>query len=472
MSYGTGAIMAVPGHDTRDWEFARKYGLPIVEVVLGGNVDEEAYVDIAQGTMVNSGFLDGLPVQEAIERTLVWLEQEGHGRRKVNYKLRDWVFSRQRYWGEPIPLIHCESCGWVPVPDAGLPLLLPEVKDFRASEGGESPLASVEDWVAAPCPQCGGPGRRETDTMPQWAGSCWYFLRYVDPHNGEAFADRALLDYWTPVDWYNGGMEHTVLHLLYSRFWHKVLYDEGLVPSPEPYLRRTSHGMILGEDNEKMSKSRGNVVNPDDVVAAFGADTFRTFEMYLGAFDQASAWSEAGVKGVHRFLNRVWALRESVSPDAAPTEDDERLTHFTIKAVGERIEKMKFNTAVAALMTYSSELARADAVPLAMMRVLCILLHPFAPHLTDELWEQLGEAGSPGDESWPAFDPELAKAKVMSIPIQVNGKLRDTVDVEYGIAEDELVALALAQPRIQAHVGDRPVRRAIYVEGRLLNLVI
>jgi len=471
ITYGTGAIMAVPGHDTRDWEFAREYGLPIVEVVQGGNIEEAAFTDIEEGILVNSGFLNGLPVKDAIERTIEWLEESGHGERKVNYKLRDWVFSRQRYWGEPIPLVHCPSCGWVAVPEEQLPVLLPEVEQFRPGEGGESPLAGVADWVQTQCPQCSGPARRETDTMPQWAGSCWYFLRYLDPHNGRAFADRRLLEKWMPVDWYNGGMEHTVLHLLYSRFWHKFLYDEGLVPTPEPYRRRTSHGMILGEDNEKMSKSRGNVVNPDEVVEEYGADTFRAFEMYLGAFDQASAWSKAGVIGIHRFLNRVWALREKAAREATLSESDLRLMHHTIKAVGQRIEKMKFNTAAAALISYCNELSRMEQIPVEMLRVLCSLLHPFAPHLTEETWQSLGEQGSVGEQPWPSFDPNLARAELMTIAVQVDGKVRDTVDVEHDISEEDLLEVVLARPKISARLAGRTPRRTLYVAGRLVNIV-
>ncbi len=472
MSYGTGAIMAVPGHDQRDWEFARTFDLPIVEVIGGGDIAEAAYTDIEAGTLVNSGFLDGLSVREAIERMIQWLESEGAGERKVNYRLRDWVFSRQRYWGEPIPLVHCDDCGWVPVPEEQLPVLLPEVDQFKTSDEGESPLALIDDWVNVACPKCGKPGRRETDTMPQWAGSCWYYLRYIDPHNDRAFADPALLDYWSPVDWYNGGMEHTTLHLLYSRFWHKFLYDEGLVPTAEPYQRRTSHGMILGSDNEKMSKSRGNVVNPDDVVADYGADTFRVFEMQMGAFDQASAWSDEGVIGVHRFLNRVWALLGDVDEAATMDETAERLMHGTIKEVGRRIERMKFNTAVAALMSYSNELARMKKIPPKMMDVMCLLLSPFAPHVCEEMWEKLGREGLVSVQPWPEFDAELAKSKMLTIAVQVNGKLRETIEVEADASEEDILEEAMAQPKVKSHVGEKTPRRKIYIPGRLVNIVV
>jgi leucyl-tRNA synthetase len=448
MSYGTGAIMAVPGHDTRDWEFARTFGLPIVEVVGGGDIEKEAFTNIDSGTMVNSGFLDGMPVKEAIESITRWLEENGHGKEAVNFRLRDWVFSRQRYWGEPIPLIECESCGWVPVPETELPLLLPEVKSFLPSDDGSSPLAGLSEWVNTECPSCGRPARRETDTMPQWAGSCWYYLRYLDPDNQDAFARRELLDYWIPVDWYNGGMEHTTLHLLYSRFWHKFLYDEGLVSAPEPYSRRTSHGMILGVDGEKMSKSRGNVVNPDEVVKRYGADTFRVFEMYLGAFDQKAAWSESGVNGASRFLNRIWGQCDKVSAEATMSEDDQRQMHYTVKAVDERMEAMKFNTAVAALMSYNNHLTSLKVVPQPMMKTLCLLLYPFAPHLAEEIWERLGETKTIGRQEWPGFDPELAKPKLVTLAVQISGKLRDTIEVEHGLSKEEVLELALARPKI------------------------
>jgi leucyl-tRNA synthetase len=472
MSYGTGAIMAVPGHDTRDWEFARTFGLPIVEVVGGGDIEKEAFTNIDSGTMVNSGFLDGMPVKEAIESITRWLEENGHGKQAVNFRLRDWVFSRQRYWGEPIPLIECESCGWVPVSEEELPLLLPEVKSFLPSDDGSSPLAGLSEWVNTECPTCGRPARRETDTMPQWAGSCWYYLRYLDPDNQDAFARRELLDYWIPVDWYNGGMEHTTLHLLYSRFWHKFLYDEGLVSSPEPYSRRTSHGMILGEDGEKMSKSRGNVINPDEVVKRYGADTFRVFEMYLGAFDQKAAWSESGVNGAFRFLNRIWGQSDRVSADATMSEDDQHQMHYTIKAVGERMEAMKFNTAVAALMSYNNHLTSLKVVPLPMMKTLCLLLYPFAPHLAEEIWERLGETQTIGRQEWPEFDPELAKPKLVTIAVQISGKLRDTIEVEHGLGQEEVLELALALPKIQSYVAGKEMKRVIHVKDRLINLVV
>lgn len=471
ISYGSGAIMAVPGHDQRDWEFARTFDLPIVEVIAGGDISKEAYTDNVNGVLVNSGILDGLKVPEAKETIIAWLAERSLGDATVNYKLRDWVFSRQRYWGEPIPLIHCEDCGWVPVPDDELPVVLPEVKDFRPSEEGESPLAHAHEWLEVPCPKCGKPGRRETDTMPQWAGSCWYYLRYIDPHNDQAFAGPEALKYWLPVDWYNGGMEHTTLHLLYSRFWHKVLFDQGLVPTDEPYARRTSHGMILGEDGEKMSKSRGNVVNPDDVIASLGADTFRIYEMYLGAFDQATPWSKEGIAGTFRFLNRVWALQEKLDPASPLTEADQRLIHRTIKEVDERIERMKFNTAVAAMMEYLNELSGRERLNPAFLETFCLLLYPFAPHVTNEIWERMGKEESLTYEPWPKWDAELAKDVLITIPVQVNGKLRDSLEVAEEIEEAELVRLALSREKVRAHLAAEKPRRVIYVRGKLLNIV-
>ena len=441
-------------------------------VVKGGDIEKEAYVDCDKGIMVNSGILDGLEVTQAIKRIIDWLEQEGRGKHKMNYKLRDWVFSRQRYWGEPIPLVNCGKCGWVAIPEDQLPLELPEIEDFSPPEDGQSPLNNALDWVNTTCPQCGEPCMRETDTMPQWAGSCWYFLRYLDPDNDKTFAAKELLDYWMPIDWYNGGMEHTTLHLLYSRFWYKFLYDQKHVPTAEPYARRTSHGMILGEDNEKMSKSRGNVVNPDDVVDKYGSDTFRIFEMYLGAFDQASAWSNEGVVGMHRFLKRVWSFQEKVKADAKMNESEQRLVHCTIKAVGQRIERMKFNTAVAAMMSYSNELAKKKEVPLEMMKVFCLLLAPFAPHICEEMWERLTGKPTLSKQGWPEFDPELAKDKLVTIPIQVNGKLRDSIEVEEGTTKEDIIEMALGQAKIKTWLDGKAPKRTVYVPGKLVNVVV
>ena len=387
VTYGTGAIMAVPAHDSRDWDFAKKFNLPIIEVVSGGkNVQEEAYTDVYKGNMVNSEFLNGLPVKEAIPTMIEWLEKQGLGKRKVNFKLRDWVFSRQRYWGEPIPLVHCDKCGWVPIPESELPLELPEIETFEPGENGESPLAKAYDWIETTCPCCGGKAQRETDTMPQWAGSSWYFLRYMDPHNDEALASKEALEYWSPVDWYNGGMEHTTLHLLYSRFWHKFLYDIGVVPTKEPYMKRTSHGMILGENNEKMSKSRGNVVNPDEVVEEFGADAFRTYEMFIGAFDQSTPWSQQGLKGCYKFLERVWNLQSIVNDEEGYSADLEKNINKAIKKVGEDFERMKFNTAIATMMSLVNDFSKKGSVTKGEYKTLITLLNPVAPHMTEELW--------------------------------------------------------------------------------------
>ena len=472
MSYGTGAIMAVPGHDQRDWEFAKTFGLPIIEVIEGGNIDEAAFTDTATGKLVNSGFINGMEVKDAIAAMIKWLEEKELGKAAVNYKLRDWVFSRQRYWGEPIPLVYCDDCGWVPIPDEELPLTLPEVDNFKPSDEGESPLVHAHEWLKAKCPKCGKEGRRETDTMPQWAGSCWYFLRYIDPHNDRAFCDKELLDYWMPVDWYNGGMEHTTLHVLYSRFWYKVLFDQDLVPTSEPYARRTSHGMILGSDNEKMSKSRGNVVNPDDVVEEYGADTMRLYEMNLGAFDQATAWQESGVQGTNRFLNRIWNLVEKLDPALEATEEDLRLIHKTIKAVSERIERMKFNTAVAAMNEMMNAISSRKTLPKEIIESLVVLVSPFAPHMANEIWEKLGYDATLTYYPWPQFDPDLAKDELVTIPVQVNGKLRDTLEVEEGLAEKELFDLALASEKVQKFLGGKEPRKIINVRGKLINIVV
>ena len=471
MSYGTGAIMAVPGHDTRDWEFARKFGLPIIEVVAGGDVDKEAYTDIADGVMVNSGFLNGLKVEEAKKTITQWLREKGLGQEKVNYKLRDWVFSRQRYWGEPIPLVFCEKCGWVPLPEDQLPLLLPDCDNYEPTDSGESPLAAMEDWVRTTCPHCGGPARRETDTMPQWAGSSWYFLRYMDPHNDKALGDPEQLNYWGPVDWYNGGMEHTTLHLLYSRFWHRFLYDIGVVGYPEPYRRRTSHGMILGEDGQKMSKSRGNVINPDDIVDELGADAFRLYEMFMGAFDQAIPWSTNGAVGCRRFLDRLWRLQEMLADSDGIRPEMLAQVHACIKKVTEDYERMKFNTAIAAMMSLVNALYASGQVTRGELSVLVQLLNPVAPHITEEIWRNLGHETSLVHHPWPQWDEKALVRDEVEIAIQMNGKVRGRMMVATSLTARDTDAL-LARQEVQALLAGKTVRKAIYVPGRLLNLVV
>ncbi len=473
VTYGTGAIMAVPAHDTRDWEFAKKFHLPIVEVVAGGeNVQEEAYTNVADGTMVNSGFLDGLSVKEAIPAMLKWLEEKGLGKKKVNFKLRDWVFSRQRYWGEPIPLVHCDKCGWVAIPESELPLELPEIETFEPGENGESPLAKAYDWIETTCPHCGGPAHRETDTMPQWAGSSWYFLRYMDPHNSEALASKEALDYWCPVDWYNGGMEHTTLHLLYSRFWHKFLYDIGVVPTKEPYMRRTSHGMILGENNEKMSKSRGNVINPDEVVNEFGADAFRTYEMFIGAFDQSTPWSQQGLRGCYKFMERVWNLQDMLTGEEEISPEMEKLIHKTIKKVGEDYERMKFNTGIAALMSLVNEFYRLGRVTKGELRILITLLNPVAPHMTEELWEKYGTGGFLSLASWPVYDEEKTRDDEVEIVLQINGKVRDKMMVAAGMDRDALQEFVMQSDSAKRLIGEKTVVKVIAVPQKLVNIVV
>ena len=474
MTYGTGAIMAVPAHDERDWDFAKKFGLPIIEVVAGAekDVNEEAYTNVSSGVMVNSGFLTGLSVKEAIAKMIDYLEEKGIGKRKVNFKLRDWVFSRQRYWGEPIPLVWCEKCGWVPIPENELPLTLPQIEDFTPGDGGESPLSKATDWINTTCPHCGAPAKRETDTMPQWAGSSWYFLRYIDPHNNDALASEEKLGYWLPVDWYNGGMEHTTLHLLYSRFWHKFLYDIGVVKTPEPYKKRTSHGMILGENNEKMSKSRGNVVNPDDVVAQFGADTFRTYEMFIGAFDQSTPWSENGVRGCHKFMERVWNLQDMITDGEGYRKDFENSMHKTIKKVSEDIERMKFNTAIAAMMSLVNDLYKSGGVTRGEMKTLLILLNPTAPHMTEEMWQNLGFGGYVHEAAWPLYDEEKTRDEEIEIVIQINGKIRGKLSVPAGLDRDALSNLALQSEEGRAAVGGKNVVKVIAVPDKLVNIVV
>ncbi len=473
MSYGTGAIMAVPAHDTRDWEFAKKFDLPMIQVVEGkeGPVDinEAAFTDVATGKMINSDFLDGLEVTEAKEKMKDFLEEKGIGNRKVNYKLRDWVFSRQRYWGEPIPIVHCEKCGYVPLDESELPLLLPEVDSYMPTDNGESPLAAMTDWVNTTCPCCGGPAKRETDTMPQWAGSSWYFLRYTDPHNTEALASMEALKYWLPVDWYNGGMEHTTLHLLYSRFWHKFLYDQGIVPTKEPYQRRTSHGMILGENGEKMSKSRGNVVNPDDIVQAYGADTLRTYEMFIGAFDLSASWSEDGVKGCRRFLERVWKLQTIMTDEEGYSADMETKMHQTIKKVSQDFESLKYNTAIAAMMALINDFYKKNAVTKGEYKTLITLLNPVAPHITEELWQIIGGEGRVYETAWPEYDEAKTVESTVEIAVQINGKTRATMMIGKEDAKDDV--LAKAKENIADKLEGKNIIKEIYVPGRIVNIV-
>ena len=473
VSYGTGAIMAVPAHDTRDWEFAKKFDLPIIEVVKGGDVQKEAFTDCDTGIMVNSGILDGMTVEEAKVRIKDYLEETGIGHRKVNYKLRDWVFARQRYWGEPIPIVHCEKCGYVPIDESELPLVLPQVDSYEPTDNGESPLSKMTDWVNTTCPKCGGKAMRETDTMPQWAGSSWYFLRYMDPHNDESFASKEALNYWHQVDWYNGGMEHTTLHLLYSRFWHKFLYDIGQVPTAEPYAKRTSHGMILGENGEKMSKSRGNVVNPDDVVNEFGADTLRLYEMFIGDFEKAAPWSNAGIKGCRRFIERYWNLQSILVDGEAIRPEMENSFHKAIKKVSYDIENLKFNTAIAALMALMNVIAEKGSINKAELSVFTMLLNPFAPHVTEEVWSEmkLGE-GMVTEQIWPKYDESKCKDDVIEIVVQVNGKVRTRLSVAADIQKDDAIALAKAEDRIAAEINGKNVVKEIYVPGKLVNIVV
>ena len=472
MTYGTGAIMAVPGHDQSDWEFAAKVGLPIVEVVAVVDLTKDAYTDIDEGVMVNSGFLDGLDVKSAQKKIIAWLQEKGLGVPKVNYKLRDWVFSRQRYWGEPIPLVHCEKCGWVPVPEEELPVRLPQVANYEPTDTGESPLAKIRHWVETTCPKCGGYAERETDTMPQWAGSSWYFLRYCDPHNDQALASKEALDYWLPVDWYNGGMEHTTLHLLYSRFWHKFLYDIGVVPGPEPYAKRTSHGMILGENNEKMSKSRGNVINPDDVVAEYGADTLRLYEMFIGDFEKSVPWSTEGVRGCKRFLDRVWKLMDMVIPGEAYRPELEAKMHQTIKKVSQDYESLKFNTAIAALMTLLNDVYHTGSINEAELKTFLILLNPVAPHITEEIWERLKFGGMLNEQSWPTWDEAKTVEKTVEIGVQVNGKLRGTIEVNVDDPQEAAREKALANEAVQRALDGKTIVKEIYVPGRIYNIVV
>ncbi|HEY4543654.1 MAG TPA: leucine--tRNA ligase [Tissierellaceae bacterium] len=472
MSYGTGAIMAVPGHDQRDYEFAKEFNLPIIEVVEGGDITKEAYTDSKNGVMINSGFLNGLKADQAMDKMADYLEEKGLGVRKVNYKLRDWVFSRQRYWGEPIPLVHCEKCGWVPVPEEQLPVTLPDVENYEPTDTGESPLAKMTDWVNTTCPECGGHAKRETDTMPNWAGSSWYFLRYADPHNDEEFASKEKLDYWLPVDWYNGGMEHTTLHLLYSRFWHKFFYDIGLVSSPEPFKKRTAHGMILGEGNIKMSKSIGNVINPDDIVNEYGADTLRTYEMFVGDFEKSAAWSDNGVRGCRRFLERVWKAKDLVNDRNDYTEDLEISINKTIKKVSEDYDNLKFNTAIAALMELLNEFYDKKEISRKDFSVYLQLLNPVAPHITEELWESLSFEDRLYNKEWPQYDENKLVEDTIEMPIQINGKVRGTVNINIDETKENIKDIAIKDENINKYLEGKTIVKEIFVPGKIFNIVV
>lgn len=471
VSYGTGAIMAVPAHDTRDWEFAKKFGLPIVEVVKGGEVQKEAFTDCGTGILVNSGILNGLTVEQAKKKITEYLTEKKIGRAKVNYKLRDWVFSRQRYWGEPIPIVKCPKCGYVPVPESELPVRLPKVKSYEPTDNGESPLAHMTDWVNTTCPRCGGPAQRETDTMPQWAGSSWYFMRYTDAHNLNALASQEALKYWMPVDWYNGGMEHTTLHVLYSRFWYKFLYDIGVAPTPEPYAKRTSHGMILGENGEKMSKSRGNVVNPDNIVQEYGADTMRLYEMFIGDFEKAAPWNTNGIKGCRRFVERYWNLQEILCDGDGIRSELEAPFHKTIKKVGEDVENLKFNTAIAALMSLINNITAVGSVTREELRVFTLLLNVFAPHVCEEVWERQKYGGMVCQQKWPEYDPSKCVDETVEIAVQVNGKVRAHLTVPAEIQKEDVLSLAKANGKIAAEISGKKLVKEIYVPSKLINLV-
>ncbi len=473
ISYGTGAIMAVPAHDTRDWEFAKKFDLPIIEVVKGGeDVQKEAFTDCATGVLVNSDFLDGLSVEDAKVAIQKWLSDKGIGLVKTNYKLRDWVFSRQRYWGEPIPMVYCEKCGWVPLPESELPLVLPNVESYEPTDNGESPLAKMTDWVNTTCPHCGAPAKRETDTMPQWAGSSWYFLRYCDPHNDKEFASKEALEYWCPVDWYNGGMEHTTLHLLYSRFWHKFLYDIEAVPNSEPYAKRTSHGMILGENGEKMSKSRGNVVNPDEIINDYGADTMRVYEMFIGDFEKAAPWSQSSIKGSKRFLDKVWALGDILAEGDGYRPEIEAEFHRTIKKVTEDIEGLKMNTAIAALMSLMNSIQSTGKITKGEYKTFITLLNPFAPHITEEIWEMCGFEGMLNQTQWPEFDETKCVDATVEIVVQINGKIRARLNVAADISAFDAIALAKEQDAVKTEIAGKSIIKELYVPKKLVNIVV
>ena len=478
ITYGTGAIMAVPAHDDRDWEFAKKFNLPLIQVIASNDknvtcdIEKEPFTDVATGMLVNSGFLTGLSVEDAKKKVIDYLEEKGIGIRKVNYKLRDWVFSRQRYWGEPIPMVHCEECGWVPLPEDELPLVLPDVEDYEPGENGESPLAKHTEWTHTTCPHCGGPAIRETDTMPQWAGSSWYYLRYMDPHNDKALASKEALEYWSPVDWYNGGMEHTTLHLLYSRFWHKFLYDIGVVPTKEPYGKRTSHGMILGSNGEKMSKSKGNVINPDDIVNEFGADTFRVYEMFMGPFDQTAPWSMESIRGCAKFLDRVWNMQDMVVDGDSYSSEFEKMMHQSIKKVTNDIEDMKFNTAVATFMSMTNEFYRVKHINKAEFNTFLQLLNPFAPHMTEEIYQKLGNEKTIAETPWPTYDEAKTIENVIEIPVQVNGKLRSTIKIALDSPEVEVKELVHANTQVQNSLDGKTIIKEIYVKNKIYNIVV
>ncbi len=472
MSYGTGAIMAVPAHDTRDYEFAKTFNLPLVEIVAGGNIENEAFTDIENGILINSDFINDLPVKQAKEKITKWLEQKGIGKPKVNFKLRDWVFSRQRYWGEPIPLVYCEKCGWVPIEQSELPLKLPEIDDFEPTENGESPLAKITDWVNTTCPKCKGSAKRETDTMPQWAGSSWYFLRYIDTTNMNELASKEALNYWLPVDWYNGGMEHTTLHLLYSRFWHKFLFDINIVPTPEPYIKRTSHGMILGENGEKMSKSRGNVVNPDDIINEYGADTLRLYEMFIGDFEKAAPWSSSSIRGCKRFLDRLWTLADMVKDGDSYSKELESNFHKTIKKVSEDIENLKFNTAIATLMSLLNDIYDVGSITKGEYKALLILTNPFAPHITEELWQSKKYGGMITEQKWLKYDLEKTIDKAIEIPVQINGKLKAVISIETGFEQQKVLEIAKSDEKISSQLTGKAILKVIYVKDKLLNFVV
>lgn len=471
MTYGTGAIMAVPAHDDRDYEFAKKFNIEMIPVIEGSDIENSAFTETNEGNLINSEFLNGLSVDEAKEKMYEYIEEKEIGHKKTNYKLRDWVFSRQRYWGEPIPLVYCEHCGWVPLEEKDLPLVLPKVDNYEPTDNGESPLSNIDEFVHTKCPKCGRDAVRETDTMPQWAGSSWYYLRYTDPHNDEAIASKENLDYYVPVDWYNGGMEHTTLHLLYSRFWHKFLYDIEVVPTKEPYMKRTSHGMILGDNNEKMSKSRGNVVNPDDIVRDFGADTLRCYEMFIGDFEKSAPWSENGVKGCRKFLDKVWRTQELVDGDSN-FEKMETLVHQTIKKVSEDYENLKFNTAIAQLMTLLNEFNNLDKISEEQFKIFLILLNPVCPHITEEIWQRMGYEGYVHEASWPEYDESKTILDVIELPIQVNGKLRATVEISRDASEDEVFEKAIADDVVAKYLEGKNVVKKIYVKGRIFNIIV
>ena len=478
ITYGTGAIMAVPAHDDRDWAFAKKFNLPLIQVIASNDksvscdVEKEPFIDVATGVLVNSGFLTGLSVEDAKKKVIDYLDEKGIGERKVNYKLRDWVFSRQRYWGEPIPMVHCDKCGWVPLSEDELPLVLPDVEDYEPGENGESPLAKHTEWTHTTCPHCGGPAIRETDTMPQWAGSSWYYLRYMDPHNDKALASKEALEYWSPVDWYNGGMEHTTLHLLYSRFWHKFLYDIGVVPTKEPYAKRTSHGMILGANGEKMSKSKGNVINPDDIVNEFGADTFRVYEMFMGPFDQTAPWSMESIRGCAKFLDRVWNMQDMVVEGDTYSAEFEKMMHKAIKKVSNDIEEMKFNTAVSTFMSMTNEFYRAKRINKAEFNTFLQLLNPFAPHMTEEIYQKLGNEKTIAEMPWPKYDEAKTVEDVIEIPIQVNGKLKSTIEIAIDSPEEDVKELVHSNTQVQNATSGKTIVKEIYVKNKIYNIVV